>query len=739
MEVLDFGHKLLIVAACVTGAIFLCSLAGILLRERRLVLSARAGFYALFVVLAGAAACLCYGFVSGEYNNEYIYNYSERHLPTFFKVAGLWAGLDGSLLFWTLVLSAYCVFVALQHHWSARHPLGRRMEPYVYLVLASVIGFFVAVSFNENVFATMDVGKRLELSRTHQIGVDGSGNLLDGFGLNPQLVNYWFVIHPPTLYLGLIGFTIPFAFTMAALFVGEIGDYWIRIVRRWTMVAWIFLTSGVFLGGFWAYRQLGWGGYWAWDPVENASFLPWLVGTAFLHSIMIQERRDMLKGWNVFLMLLSFFLTIMATWMTRSGVVGSIHAFAGGGTIGLWFQVFMFVIAAVGGFMLFLRMRELKGAHSIESLLSREAAFYLNNLVLLMIAAIVFFFSFWPKLSHDWFASPVTDHGWFKATTPFFAMLLFLTALGPGLGWVKTSVSSLRKNFTTSVVITLVLTTSVYVYFWSTGMLGTWREVLLPRYFHLEQPRFWDLLIAQHSTAFYPTGLFIGLAFFICSTVFTELGRVVVARARVRKESYGTALFTTVIRNNRRWGGYAVHVGLATVTMGIIGSSMFRSEKETFLRPGQSTRVGDYRIELVEANLRPNAVPGEPYWKDQVLFRVTEVSAAAVSASGLPVAHGASEGRGAESLVTELRPEGRFYPKQNNWIYEVSIHRRVLEDIYVYAKRAVAGGPQLDDNFAMTLYVNPLMWLLYIGWFTMIAGSLYAALPLAGSRVGLSE
>jgi cytochrome c-type biogenesis protein CcmF len=736
MEVLEFGHKLLVVAAVLTGAIFLCSLGGILLRERRLVLSARAGFYVLFVVLVGSATCLSYGFVTGEYNNEYIYNYSEKHLPTFFKVAGLWAGLDGSLLFWTLVLSAYCAVAAFQHRVSSRHPVGRRMEPYVYLVLTSVVGFFVAVSINENVFSVMDIEKRLGLAQTHQVGIDGSGNLLDGHGLNPQLVNYWFVIHPPTLYLGLIGFTIPFAFTIAALCVGEVGDYWVRITRRWTMVAWIFLTCGVFLGGFWAYRQLGWGGYWAWDPVENASFLPWLAGTAFLHSIMIQERRDMLRGWNVFLILLTFFLTIMATWMTRSGVVGSIHAFAGGGTIGLWFQVFMFVIAGVSFLLLFSRMRGLRGTHSIESLLSREAAFYLNNLVLLMIAAIVFFFSFWPKLSHDWFASPVTDHGWFKATTPFFAMLLFLTALGPGLGWVKTSLSSLRKNFTTSVLITAVLTTTVYVYFWANGMLGTWREVLLPRYWHLEQPRFWDLLISQHPTALYPTGLFIALAFFICATVFTELARVVTARARVRKESHATAFFTTVIRNNRRWGGYTVHVGLATVTLGIIASSMFRVEEETFLRPGQSTRVGDYRIELVEAKLRPNAIPGEPYWKDEVLFRVTEVASA-----GLPVAHGVADAEaahGKETLVTELRPEGRFYPKQNNWIYEVSIHRRLLEDVYVYAKR-VMSGPQLDDNFAMTLYVNPLMWLLYIGWFMMIAGALYAALPLAGSRVGLSE
>jgi cytochrome c-type biogenesis protein CcmF len=450
---------------------------------------------------------------------------------------------------------------------------------------------------------------------------------------------------------------------------------------------------------------------------------------------MIQERRDMLKGWNVFLIFLTFFLTIVGTWMTRSGVVESVHAFAGGSDIGLWFQGFMFILAAGSMFLLCYRLRELQGSHSMVSLLSREAAFYVNNLVLLMIAAIVFFFSFWPKLSHDFLAAPVTDHGWFKATLPFFALLLFLTAVGPGLGWVKTSVSSLRRNFLKSILVTIVFTAGVYIFLDSRGLLGTWREVLLPKYFHVadSQRRFWDLLIWQHPSSFYPTGVFLGLACFIFCVVLSELYRTVSARVRLRKESLTTAFVTTVLRNNRRWGGYTVHLGIAILTVGMVGSSMFQIKTETVLAPGETAELGPYRIKLVEANLRAEPVPGEPYWKDEVVFRVTRKPD-----GPLPLAHGAAAAAGEEVLVTELRPEGRFYPKQENWIYEVTIHRKLLEDIYVYAKRVAEGG-QVRDLFAMTLYVNPLMMLIYLGWFTMIGGAFFAALPLAGSRVGLSE
>lgn len=720
MEVLQFGRALLFLGTCLTVVIFLLALLGIITRDRRFVLSARTGFYGLLVIIAGSAGCLIYGFVSGQYSNEYIYNYSEKLLPTGFKVAGLWAGLDGSLLFWTLVLSAWSAAAALQHRWSARHPTGRRLEPYVYLVLAVVTFFFCLITWNENPFSVMPLDQRLRLAGTHSIGTDTSGNLLDGAGLNQQLVNYWFVIHPPTLYMGFVGFTIPFAFAMAALLAGELGDYWIRIIRRWTMVTWIFLTSGVILGGLWAYRQLGWGGYWAWDPVENASFLPWCTGTAFLHSVMIQERRDILKGWNVFLILLTFFLTIVATWMTRSGVVDSVHAFAGG-DIGIWFQGFLFFIAAVAVFLFFFRFRSLRGTQRLESVLSREAAFFINNLILVLIAAIIFFLSFYDKISHDWFGVDAKNPGMFNVVvTPFFAVLLFLTAVGPSLGWVKTSPSSLRRNFFAPLLATALFTVGVYVFLYWRGLMGTWEEVLVPR------------LHNQHPSAFYPTGLFLALAFFIFATVFSEFFRGMKSRVKFRKEDVGTAFFNLVGRNNRRYGGYLVHVGIAILTMGIIVSSMFKIKKEQVsVRVGESVEIGPYLVTPVKQDF--NAVPqvGQPYKLDEVLFRVTR------NPTGLPVAHGvaAHEGAGGSGeFVAELKAERRFYPKSGTWISEVSIHRRLLEDIYIY----YPDGDQ-EGNLYLTVFLNPLMIFIYLGWFTMLGGAIFAVLPISGNKVGLSE
>ena len=732
MDVLKLGQSLLVIATGLTAAIFLLAFSGILFKERRCVLSARAGFYGLLVTVGGAAGCLLYGFLSGQYNNDYIYNYSERFLPTGFKFAGLWAGLDGSLLFWTLLLAIYSAIAAFQHHFSARHPTGRRLEPYVYLVLSTVLFFFLLVCLHQDPFKTMPLDKRLLLAEKHHVPMDEWGNLADGFGLNPQLVNYWFVIHPPTLYTGFVGLTIPFAFAMAALLAGELGDYWIRIVRRWTMAVWIFLTSGIILGGLWAYRQLGWGGYWAWDPVENASFLPWLTGTAFLHSVMIQERRDMLKGWNIFLIILTFFLTIVGTWMTRSGVVQSVHAFAGG-DIGTWFQVFLFVVAAGSMLIFFYRFRQLLGSQKIESVFSREAAFYLNNLILVIIAVVVFFLSFYEKISHDWFARTLTAReGIFNIlVTPFFAALLFLTAVGPGLGWVKTSTASLRKNFLWPLAATTLYTALLYAFFYWKGLLGTWREVLVPQ------------LSGQHPTAFYPTGLFLALSFFICATVFADFYRGMKSRVKFRGEDLGTAFFQLVLRNNRRYGGYTVHLGIAILTTGIIGSSMFKVKEILNLKLGESGKVGPYLVTPVDQKFSGSPVSGQPYQKDEVVFQVTKPRVAQ-----LPVAHGEEKSAArtetapgakagaseTQEIVSEIRAERRFYPKQSQWINEVSIDRKPFEDIYISF-----AGRETNGNIVLTIFLNPLMVLIYLGWFTMIGGALLAALPMPGSKVGLSE
>ena len=730
MEVLDLGRNLLLASVFLTGLIFVLSLLGIVLQKRRFVVGARAGFYALLILVGGSALCLVQGFVSGTYDCEYIYNYSERMNPTGFKIAGLWAGLDGSLLFWTLLVCVFSAAVAFQHRWSSRHPTGRRLEPHVYLALSAVTFFFVLVTRKHDPFEIMDLDTRLRLSQGHNIPMDSAGHLLDGSGLNPQLMNYWFVIHPPNLYIGLVGFTVPFAFAIAGLLTGTQGDYWIRIVRRWTLVAWLFLTNGIILGGLWAYRQLGWGGYWAWDPVENASFLPWCTATAFLHSIMITERRDMLKGWNMFLILLTFFMTIVATWMTRSGVVSSIHAFAGGGNIGEWFQVFLFTIAGVSLFLFFFRLKDLAGTDKLEAVSSREAAFFVNNVVLVAIAAAIFFLSFFQKISHDWFARQLSNLSIFNIVmTPCFALLLFLTAVGPGLGWVKTTGASFRRNFLWPIAATVLFTVLLYVFLARTDRMGTWNEVLVPR------------LQDQHPSAFYPTGLFLALSFFIVASVTSELYRGLKSRVKFRKEDIATAFGNLVFRQNRRYGGYTVHVGIAILATGIVASSMFQLKEENLiLAMGESAQVGAYVVTPVESR-KTEPQPGEPYVKDEILFRVTRAAQGA-----FPVAHGETTSERAEAIarprsvdasgevLAELWCERRFYPKRGEWISEVSIERKPLKDIYIYFPHRLADGrPQI------AFFVNPLMFLIYLGWFTIIAGGLFAALPLSGSRVGLSE
>lgn len=770
MEVLAFGHKLLLVAVGLLGLMLIFCLIGVIARQRRFVLATRAGFYGLFVLIAGASACLAYGFLAGVYNNDYVYNYSESGLDPFFKLAGLWAGLDGSLLFWTLLLAGASAVAALQQHWSARHPSARRMEPYTYMVLCAVLFFFVFLCLKYSPFEEMGLDRRVALSERHGVPLDEQGNMTDGHGLNPQLVNYWFVFHPPTLYLGFVLFTVPFAFALGALFSGELGDYWIRVTRRWSMVAWLMLTCGIVLGGLWAYRQLGWGGYWAWDPVENASFLPWCTATAFLHSVMIQERRDMLKCWNVFLIIFTFFLTIEATYMTRSGEVASVHAFAEG-DIGFWFRIFKLVVVGVALLLLFLRFRQLRGEHRLESLLSREAVFFINNLVLVAIAVAVWFLSWLPTNSHHYLPGirplfpaslqeripdELTNQGSYAIVmTPLLALLLFLTAVGPGLGWVRSSASSLRRNFLGPFLFSGLVVLAVYGGLLLNGSIASVKEVFVPKFIE----RWAGATSAAgdfYAVGLYPTGLFIFVSALIVGTVGVEFFRGMKSRVKFRKEDLVSAFFNLISRDNRRYGGYAVHIGLAVMTVGIIGSSMFKIEKELVLKMGESVQVGDYIITPLEASrsyaemsraerdlrMRRRTLeeiePGMPYLTDRVVFRVSEAEG-----PGLPVAHGEASRDGGESssgnliqgdTVCEVSAERRFYPKQGRWINEVTIHRRLLEDIYVYyAKR------DDQDQLRLTVHINPLMMFIWAGWFIMIFGALFALLPISGSRVGLSE
>lgn len=766
MDVLNFGHSLLTwVAAPLLGLIAVLCLVGAARKDRRYIRSARAGFYVVFILVLASCATLVWGFITGCYNNEYIWGYSDKDLPFFFKFAGLWAGLDGSLLFWTLILTGVSAIAAFQHRWSSQHPSGRRMEPYVYLVLTAIIGFFVMLAISENPFEEMEPRHAVHLASAYNIPMDHTGNLLNGKGLNPQLVNYWFVIHPPCLYLGMVIFSIPFAFGMAALITGELGPYWIRVTRRWTMVAWLFLTCGIILGGLWAYRQLGWGGYWAWDPVENASFLPWCAATAFLHSIMIQERRDMLKRWNVFLLIFAFFLTIEATYMTRSGEIASVHSFGENASLGDYFRYFKWSIIGSGLFLLFYRFNDLKGSHQLDSLLSREAAFFFNNLVLVVLAISVWALSWLPNLSTAYFGETWTfepkDFNLYMS--PLLALLVFLTAIGPGLGWIKSSSRNLWKNFALPGCLAFLFTLGAYGLIWIVRP----ETISFSQVFSIKPVS--DALNGGqvteelfYSSSIYPTGFFLFFSFLILTTIGAEFVRNLRARSRLRKQGLVSAALSLILRDNRRYGGYIVHIGISVLVIGIVISSMYKiTEEKLVVKMGKYARIGNYLINPHQAN-RPykeiadayskvsakthrveDFQKGLPYLLDKVSFRIyydplggTKKAHAADSPSQeeaggttnldkLP--HGAQ-------LVTILNPERRFYPKQDQWINEVSIHRKLLQDVYVYYSNR-----DPEDRVYMTAYLNPFMGFLYIGTIIMLLGGIFAALPFSGNRIGLSE
>src|SRR6187401_1465386 len=374
----SLGSFLLLTTFVVCSYAVVASIAGARRRSRRLVESGIGAFYLVCALMTCASAVMINAFLTDDFSINYVAHYSDSVQPLFYKITSYWGGLDGSIMFWVFLLSVFgtcAVYVNRDRH--------RELIPYVVATIAVVQMFFLYLMVvHKNPFTTV-------------LGAAPA----DGNGLNPQLQNYWMAIHPPSLYTGFVGMTIPFAFCIAALATGHLDDSWLRAVRRWTMFSWLFLTFGLTLGMIWAYEELGWGGYWAWDPVENAGLLPWFTATAFLHSVMVQERRSMLKIWNVSLVILTFFLTIFGTFMTRSGVVQSVHAFGEDPELAKLFTGFMVLTLAVSFGAVIYRLPLLRARNELDSWVSREAAFLFNNWILLFSAFFVLFATMFPTLS----------------------------------------------------------------------------------------------------------------------------------------------------------------------------------------------------------------------------------------------------------------------------------------------------------------------------------------------------
>ncbi|HET7110809.1 MAG TPA: heme lyase CcmF/NrfE family subunit, partial [Gemmatimonadales bacterium] len=584
--------------------------------------SVRRSVFVVFGALAVASICLWKGLLSHDFNIEYVWAYTSRNLPTYFVVSAFWAGQKGSLLFWAVVLST---FAALAQWLTARR--HAHLLPYVAGVTNAVVIFFVSVMlFAANPF------ERLGFTP------------LDGRGLNPQLQNVGMVIHPPMLYLGYISITIPFAFAVAALLSRRMDSGWVVAIRKWTLVSWLFLSIGITLGMWWAYVELGWGGYWAWDPVENASFLPWLTMTAFLHSVMIQEKRGMLKRWNLALVVGSFLLSIFGTFITRSGVIASVHSFTQS-NVGYFFLGFLVVAGAGAYTLLYTRWPSLEPDSQLESMLSREAAFLFNNLVLVGIAFSVLWGTLFPILSELVRETKITVGPPFfnKVNIPLGLLLLALTGIGPLIAWRRASKANLKRQFTIPL----------------TAGIGTALVLLIAG---MRDP--------------YPV-VALSLGGFVLGTVGQEFWRGIRARRRMHGEGVGRALLQLIARNRRRYGGYIVHTAIVIYFVAFTGMA-FKTEREATLKPGQSVQVKSpygYTYTLTHVGVS----------QYKALNRFVTAASVRVSRDGRDLGIMTSEKR--QHFTVENGQEvASFEPST-----EVAIRSDLREDLYIVFAGAVDG------------------------------------------------
>jgi len=555
-----------------------------------------------FIAALTASVSLWYLLLTDQFQVETVFGYSSRAQPVQYKFTAFWGGQSGSLLFWVLILSFFSFVVVVQNR--NRH---RDMMPWINSVLMGTSLFFM-ILLN---FAT------------------GPFELLpnvpaDGQGLNPLLQNAYMAIHPPTLYLGYIGLTIPFAFSIGALVSGRVDTSWIGPTRRWGVVSWVLLTAGIALGGIWAYEELGWGGYWAWDPVENASFMPWLVATAFVHSVMITEKKGMLRMWNFILILLAFELSIFGTFITRSGVISSVHSFALS-NLGPFFIAFLGGSTFAGLFWIFYRSDRLKSENRMRSFLSREATFLLNNWIFVSICFAVFWGTVFPLLSEWATGEKITVSAPFfnRVTPPLWLGLLILTGICPLIAWRKASAKNFRRNFIYPIVGGL-----------TTGIVA----------------------FVMGARTLYPLLFFSGGGF-VALTVFLEFYKGARARQAIRPGGLLSALTDLTAMNKRRYGGFIIHIGAVLVFVGITASSLFSTEKMATVKEGESFSIGEYSLQFEKLNERRDP-------EKSVVQAPLQVSN-----NGNPIG--------------QLVPEKHFHLKSEQPQTEVVIRSSLREDLYV--------------------------------------------------------
>ncbi len=630
-------------------------------RQQRgdLVLSGERAVYAVFFLLILSSLGIMEAFLEDRFEYWYVANYSNRELDTFFKVSGLWAGQRGSLVFWALLLSFFSSLAVFTNRAK-----NREFMPYVTGTLLSITTFFLIVLL----FADVNPFERLPFTPAN------------GQGLNPQLQNYWMTIHPPTLYLGFTAFAVPFAFAVSALLSGRLDSRWLQATRRWTLLSWFFLTNGIIFGMRWAYEELGWGGYWFWDPVENASLLPWITATAFLHSVIIQENRGMLKIWNMALVSLTFLLTIFATFLTRSGLIESVHTFAQNTQIAFIFLFYMGLVLGVCTILILWRREHLSSEREIESFISKEAAFLFNNLVLLGSAFAVLWGTLFPLITEGLTGQTISvGPPFFNAVNlPIGLTLLALSGVGPVIAWRKATPRNLIKNFRTPVLVGA----GVVLGFLAVGARDPWAL-----------------------TTF-------GLSAFVLTIITTEFYKGTRARSRIESSSYPVAFYHLVTRNRRRWGGYIVHVGMVMIFTAFAGSA-FNVEVQQAMDPGdvvEATSPFGHTYALTYEGISSSREPNMFRW----------VATLSVEKNGEPYG--------------VLTTEKRRYTTAEQPVTEVGIRSSALEDLYlilasVEDMRGVMTNNPDAERMTLQVLIKPLVGWIWFGGLVISVGTLIALWP----------
>ena len=644
----NIGALAILLAFCLAIYAVIGSVTGKLKRNPFLIVSGERAVYGVWFLITLASAVLVSALLTSDFRFVYAAEVSNRAMPTIYKFTAWWGGQAGSLLLWSWLLSTYAAVVVFTN----RHK-HRDFMPYVVGVLATVQTFFLILNaFVVSPFEMLAVDKAITA-------------VPDGNGLNPLLQYPAMAIHPPMLYLGYVGFAVPFAFAIGSLITRQPGDDWIHTTRRWTMVTWLFQSCGVTLGAAWAYHVLGWGGYWGWDAVENASLLPWLGGTAFLHSVMMQEKKGMMKVWNMVLISATFFLCIFGTFLTRSGVVSSVHAFAQS-PIGKYFVGFLAIGIAATIYLILDRLNYLKSESQLESVISRESSFMFNNLVLLSSCFAVLWGTLFPVISEAVSKEKISlDAAWFnRLMIPIGLFLLFLTGVGPLFAWRRTSADSLRRNFAWPGIAALVL-------------VGALAAAGVRNYYAL---------------------ISFGFCLFVAITIFMEFFKGAKQIAAKSQMNFAHAVVELTHRNTRRYGGYVVHMGIVLMFIGFTGGAFNKSRVDE-MKKGDSVTLGSYQLTLKDTHEDEN--PNYMWQKASV----------EVSKNG--------------AFLQVMEPESRLYKISSGRqpTHEVAVRVRLNEDLYLN----FAG--MNGDRAVIQSYVFPLVSWIWLGALTLIFGTLVALVP----------